>query len=168
MKTLNLIILALLVCSHCHGQNSNDQSYKAQKAKQKVAQINALQDSLKKEKLKNSIANAIKKNNGQCPAELSKSEEGRELCEWAKESKAKADSLKNEAGSVIPNGGRGKGVSNGKKPQPAKKKIPKEKKECIACKGYGWYGQSKNKKEASRHPATFSDPCNYCNGKGYY
>lgn len=126
MKILKLIILSLLVCSHCYGQNSGNQSYNAQKA-------------------------------------------GRELCKWQKESKAKADSTRKGNGPNIPNGGQGKGGDNkGKKPQPAKKEIPKGKTICSACKGEGWYGQSKDKEEARRHPATFTDPCNYCNGKGYY
>ena len=129
----------------------------------------AKQDSLRKDRLKKSIAAAINKNNGQCSPELRKSEAGRELCKWQKESKAKADSTMKGNGPKIPNVGQGKGGDNkGKKPQPAKKEIPKGKTRCSACKGEGWYGQSKDKEEARRHPATFTDPCNYCNGKGYY
>ena len=97
MKILKLIILSLLVCSHCYGQNSGNQSYNAQKARQELAQIEALkdsiakvkkakQDSLRKDRLKKSIAAATNKNNGQCPPELRKSEAGRELCKWQKES----------------------------------------------------------------------------------
>ena len=86
MKILKLIILSLLVCSHCYGQNSGNQSYNAQKARQELAKIKALedsiakvkkakQDSLRKDRLKKSIAAATNKNNGQCPPELRKSEE---------------------------------------------------------------------------------------------
>lgn len=180
MKILKLIILSLLVCSHCYGQNSGNQKYNAQKARQELAHIEALkdsiakvkkakQDSLRKDRLKKSIAAVTNKNNGQCSPELRKSEAGRELCKWQKESKVKADSTRKGNGPRIPNGGQGKGGDNkGKKPQPAKKEIPKGKTRCSACKGEGWYGQSKDKEEARRHPATFTDPCNYCNGKGYY
>ena len=50
MKILKLIILSLLVCSHCYGQNSGNQKYNAQKARQELAQIEALKDSIAKVK----------------------------------------------------------------------------------------------------------------------